>query len=485
LNVLFVTSEAFPLIKTGGLADVSGSLPKALLDSATFSGSVRLLIPGYNDVLSKLQSPQRIASVEVFGQHCDLVAGLMPDSALEVIAVRCPALFERIGGPYNDVTGIDWPDNPLRFGTFSRIASLLCSRYSPIPDWRPDIIHCNDWQSGLALAYLKLVDHASVKSLFSIHNLAFQGNFDPAWVSRLGLPLDHFNINGFEFYQQLSFLKAGIFYADQISTVSPTYAQEIQTEAFGFGLQGLLKTRSAELTGILNGIDTHEWNPTTDQYLPTHYSAKQISGKKDVKRALQARLALDHEEHAPLLGVVSRLTHQKGLDLLAEIIPQLVVEGCQFAVLGSGDRTIEARFNTMSRQYPGRVSVNIGYHEALSHNIMAGADMFIMPSRFEPCGLNQLYGLTYGTPPIVSDTGGLADSVCHTTELTLKDKTATGFVVKNVSAPALLVTIQQALQYWADEKTWQKIQLNGMKKDVSWASQAIAYLNLYQKTLEK
>jgi starch synthase len=483
LRVLFATSEAHPLIKTGGLADVSGALPKALSQLKQFKGDIKILIPAYSAVLAKLKSPQTFANIEVLGQSCTLIAGKMPDSNLDVIAIQNAALYERAGGPYSDENGADWPDNALRFGVLSRVASLLCSKNSPLKNWQPDLIQCNDWQTGLAPAYMKLVDKSTTKSILSIHNLAFQGCFDASWISKLALPVAQYQINGFEYYGQLSFLKAGIFYADKLCTVSPTYAQEIQTEKFGFGMQGLLKARSGDLTGILNGIDTQEWNPATDTHLIKNYSNRRIAGKKAVKHALQQHLGLQIDAAAPLLGIVSRLAYQKGLDLLPEIMPKLIQQGCQFAILGSGDKALEASFNTLAERYPTQVSMNTGYHEHLSHNIMAGCDMFVMPSRFEPCGLNQLYGLAYGTPPIVSLTGGLADSVRDINELSLKNNTATGFVVKNVNSASLLVTIERAINVWKDKKIWRQIQKNGMQRDISWDSSAINYLALYEKTL--
>lgn len=279
------------------------------------------------------------------------------------------------------------------------------------------------------------------------------------------------------------FWKRDFFYADKLSTVSPTYAQEIQTETFGFGMQGLLQIRKEDLTGILNGIDTEEWSPEKDPSLIKNYSASDLSGKTAVKKALQEQLGLHVDADAPLLGVVSRLTHQKGLDLLPGIMPQLIAQGCQFAILGSGDKALEASFNDLAQKTPGQVSMTTGYNEHLSHNIMAGCDMFVMPSRFEPCGLNQLYGLAYGTPPIVNATGGLADSVCDTNETTLNNDTATGFVMKNVSSASLLVTIEHALTIWKNKTLWQKIQRNGMQQDIGWDSSAKAYLKLYEKTL--
>jgi starch synthase len=485
LRVLFATSEAYPLIKTGGLADVSGALPKAISQLKQFSGDIRILIPGYSAVLSKLKSPQIGAKIEVLGHACTLITGKMPDSGLSIIAIQNAHLYERADSPYNDENGVDWVDNALRFGVLSRVASLLCSKNSPITDWQPDLIQCNDWQTGLAPAYMKLVDKSTTKSILSIHNLAFQGCFDASWMKPLELPVENFQINGFEYYGQISFLKAGLFYADKLSTVSPTYAQEIQTATFGFGLQGLLQARKGDLTGILNGIDTHEWNPASDVHLTKNYSDKRITGKKAVKHALQQQLGLQIDADAPLLGIVSRLTYQKGLDLLPAIMPKLIKQGYQFAILGSGDKALEASFNTLAERFPAQIAMNTGYHEHLSHNIMAGCDMFVMPSRFEPCGLNQLYGLAYGTPPIVSLTGGLADSVCDTNALSLKHNTATGFVVKNVTSASLLVTIERAVGIWQDKKTWRKIQRNGMKRNISWDSSAVDYLALYEKTLTK
>ena len=485
MRVLFATSEAYPLIKTGGLADVSGALPKAISQLAAFTGDIKIVMPAYSAVLAKLNNIQTIANIHVLGQACAIITGNMPDNGLEVIAIQNAFLYERAGGPYSDENGTDWPDNPLRFGVLSRVASLLCSTSSPIKNWLPDLIHCNDWQTGLTPAYMKLLDNSQTKSVFSIHNIAFQGCFDASWVQQLDLPAAHFQMDGFEYFKQLSFLKAGLFYADKLCTVSPTYAQEIQTTQFGFGLEGLLQTRAADLKGIVNGIDAHEWNPATDVHLPKNYNNGRITNKRVVKHALQQQLGLNIDANAPLLGVVSRLTHQKGLDCLPDIMPKLIKQGCQFAILGSGDKALEAQFNELAESFPSQISMNTGYHEHLSHNIMAGCDMFIMPSRFEPCGLNQLYGLAYGTPPIVNATGGLADTVCDTTELSLKNNSATGFVVKSVTSASLLVTIQQAITIWQDKKTWRKIQKNGMTRDISWAPSAYDYLNYYKNTIKK
>jgi starch synthase len=482
VHVLFVTSEAFPLIKTGGLADVSGALPKAIKNLSNFSGDIKILLPAYLGVLEKLQSARHIATLEALGELCDLYIGKMPDSNVEVIAVQNTSLYERDGSPYNDINGNDWPDNALRFGVLSRIASLLSTASSPF-NWHPDLIHCNDWQTGLTPIYVKFVDKTPAKTLFSIHNMAYQGNFDASIMNQLQLPPALFNMNGYEFYNQISFMKAGLYYADYLSTVSPTYAKEIQTMDYGFGMHGLLKTRQDKLSGILNGIDKKEWNPETDPYLNAHYSTANMSGKKTIKKDLQKALKLSIDADAPLLGIVSRFAYQKGLDLLPQIIPTLVADGCQIAILGSGEKSLEESFNNLQKSYPNQIGVKIGYNEILSHHIMAGADIFIMPSRFEPCGLNQLYGLTYGTPPIVTATGGLADSVVDSNAITIHNNTATGFVIKNVTQVSLLVAIRRAVDLWKDKKTWRRIQKNGMKTNVSWSSSAISYLELYKKTL--
>jgi starch synthase len=480
LRVLFVSSEIFPLIKTGGLADVSGALPAALQSSGV---EVKCLIPGYSAVLDKVENKTTLGTLEVFKNiSCELISATIPNTQHELIIIKHAGLYERDGGPYSHPQGHDWSDNPMRFGVLSKVASLL-SIYQSFWSWVPDIVHCNDWQTGLTPYYMRQQGLTEAKSLLSIHNIAFQGNFEQHWLNSLELSPADFQIEGFEFYQQVSFLKAGIFYADQLSTVSPTYALEIQTEAFGFGLQGLLQVRSADITGILNGIDTEEWNPSADPYLPHAYSDKQLAGKSLVKAALQEHLHLNISPSTPLFGVVSRLTHQKGLDILIESMPELIDLGCQFAILGGGEKSFETQFLAYAEQHPNQVSVTIGYNEPLSHLVMAGVDIFIMPSRFEPCGLNQLYGLRYGTPPVVSNTGGLADSICHTNDETIKNNTATGFVIENVSKMSLLVTIKQALSIWKDQKTWKKIQKNGMRKDVGWKHSANAYIALYQKLL--
>lgn len=486
MKVLFVSSEVFPLIKTGGLADVSGSLPAALQKLGV---DVRLLIPGYPAVLNQLNQLQHVAFLDHLPTigRAELLLGQLPHSNIPVITIKAPSLFEREGGPYANSHGQEWQDNPARFAVLSKVAAILGSAHTPLT-WHPHIVHCNDWQTGLTPAYLTLTEphpkQGKTRSVMSLHNMAFQGCYPSHWVEPLGLPRNHFSIEGFEYHHQLSFLKAGIFYADTITTVSPRYAKEIQTPTFGFGLEGLLTKRGDDIKGILNGIDPNEWNPEIDPHLIKNYTANRISGKKQVKKALQQQLGLSVDSQTPLLGVVSRLTHQKGLDMLLSNLDSLLDMGCQLALLGSGDSALENAFQTTASQQADKVSVTIGYNEGLAHQIMAGSDMFIMPSRFEPCGLNQLYGLAYGTPPIVNATGGLADSIIDNTPAHIKNNTANGFVMTEPSAEGLLSCITRAVNtFKSEEKTWRQLQKNGMSQDLSWNKSALEYLQVYQETL--
>lgn len=484
MKVLFVSSEVFPLIKTGGLADVSGSLPSALQHLGV---DIRILMPGYPSVLNQLQNLRSICTLNDIPviANTEILMGTIAETQIEVMVIKSSTLYEREGGPYADINGEEWPDNALRFGVLSRVAAVLAGEQSPLADWQPDIVHCNDWQTGLTPAYMKLLEDTKAKSIISLHNMAFQGCFPAEWVSILGLPASSFTVEGFEYYGQLSYLKAGIYYADAISTVSPSYAKEIQTSEFGFGLEGLLTTRGNEIKGILNGIETEEWNPDTDLHLIKTYSAAKMAGKKQVKKALQKKLELHLDANAPLLGVVSRLTHQKGLDMLLPNMQHLLDAGCQLALLGNGDTALESAFEAIAINNPGRVSVTIGYNEPLSHQVMAGCDLFLMPSRFEPCGLNQLYGLAYGTPPIVNATGGLADSVVDSNEINIKNNTANGFVMSETSAEALLACLVRALALFNnDAKTWRKIQKNGMSQNLSWDKSALEYLEMYTTLVE-
>ena len=479
LKVLFATSEMAPLIKTGGLADVSGALPVAL---RALGVDVRVLLPGYTPVLAQLSQHEVVATFDSLPGFppARLLAG---DTATDVplLVLDCPELYQRAGGPYQDTTGHDWVDNARRFAFLSRVAAILASGDTPLP-WRADILHCNDWQTGLAPAYLHFW-HARAPSVMAIHNMAFQGVFPPQVLGELHLPPSSFGIDGVEYYGNLSFLKAGLYYADHITTVSPNYANEIQHEHLGFGMQGLLAQRRDHLTGILNGIDTDEWNPAGDGYLAKTYSAARMTGKAANKQALQQRMGLAVEPDMPLLGVVSRFTYQKGLDLLLEIAPRLVDLPVQLAMLGSGEAGMQDAARALAARYPRNIAAHIGFSEELSHLIEAGADMFVMPSRFEPCGLNQLYSQRYGTPPIVHATGGLADSVTDCTAETLKDGSASGFVFSGMTADNLHATILRAVELYRDDKRWKNLRKNCMAKDFSWRRSAEAYLGVYRKAL--
>ncbi len=479
MRLLFATSEVFPLIKTGGLADVSGALPTALFATGQ---DVRIVLPAYRGILEKCQSPRLLGSLQAFADiRCDIYQTVLPGTHIPLLLIDYPPLYDRDGGPYQHPRYGDWEDNPLRFGLLSKVTALLAAP-NMLQDWQPEVVHCNDWQTGLAPYYLRQMG-SMAKSVFSIHNLAFQGNFHSDWRHRLTLDEQDFKPEGYEFYSHVSFMKAGLYFADALCTVSPTYAREIQTDQFGFGFQGLLQHRSMDLTGILNGIDTQVWNPATDSYLPVHYHIDKLAAKKEVKHALQTELGLNQDAHAPLLGVVSRLTYQKGLDMLGAIAHELLEHGCQLAVLGSGEQALEQQFQALMQRYPGQVSVTIGYHEPLSHRIMAGADIFVMPSRFEPCGLNQLYGLRYGTIPVVANTGGLADSIQGgevAPDGTLP-ATMTGFIMPQHNPWTLLVTLRQALTTFANAGQWQQLQKQAMRQDVSWETQAKRYMDLYQQ----
>lgn len=481
LKVLFATSEATPLIKTGGLADVSGALPAAL---RAIGVDVRILVPGYTQVMAQLAQHEAVATFDALPGFppARLLPGTMA-SGVPLLVLDCPNLYQRDGGPYQDASGHDWADNALRFGLLSKVAAVLGSNESPL-DWHPDLVHCNDWQTGLTPAWLRFA-HGSAPSVFAIHNLAFQGIFPPETVNDLHLPPSCFSIDGVEYYGSLSFLKAGLSYADHITTVSPNYAKEIQQDAFGFGMQGLLAERRDDLTGILNGIDTDEWNPATDRYLTKKFSAANMSGKAANKQALQSRLGLAIDADVPLLGVVSRFTHQKGLDMLLKIAPLLIKLPVQLAMLGSGEAKMQQAARGLARHYPGKIGAHIGFSEELSHLIEAGADIFVMPSRFEPCGLNQLYSQRYGTPPIVHAIGGLADSVVDCTGETLKDGSASGFMFHGMTAENLYAAIQRAVEFYHDQKKWKALRKNCMSKDFGWQASAEAYKAVYLKVLEQ
>ncbi|MBT9612184.1 MAG: glycogen synthase GlgA [Burkholderiales bacterium] len=477
-KILFATSEAHPLIKTGGLADVSGALPAAL---HALGVDIKILIPGYPAVLTQCphatlfaQLPNPFAPGRV-----EILESRMPESTLPVLIVRYDAFFNREGGPYQQVGGDDWLDNVLRFGLLSYVAAWLGSSGNASA-WQPDLIHCNDWQTGLAPAYLRFWPGRKPPVIMTIHNLAYQGVFGPESIPLLQLPAESFKMQGLEYYGNLSFLKAGVFYADRITTVSPTYAREIQHETLGFGMQGLLHERRAVLSGILNGIDMQEWDPQRDPHLPHRYSAKQLGNKAKNKAALQQELGLALDAHAPLVAIISRITYQKGSYLALGVMHDLAREGVQFALLGMGETAIELAFANLALEHPDRISVTIGYAEDMSHRIEAGADMFLMPSHYEPCGLNQMYSQRYGTPPIAHATGGLVDTIVNATPTHLASGDATGFLFREMTRPACNEAVRRAVRLYRDPQVWQQLQSAGMQRDFSWQNSALEYLKLYR-----
>ena len=478
LRILFATPECAPFVKTGGLADVSASLPAAV---RALGPDIKMLLPGYREVLAQLPDCSELARIAPRAAFpaARLLQGQMA-SGVPLYLLDCPEFYDREGGPYQTGAGSDWTDNALRFGLLSRVAALLGSASSPL-DWRAQVVHCNEWQTGLAPAYLRYAAGARATTLQTIHNLAFQGIFGAEFVAALGLPPDCFSPEGVEYYGKLSFLKAGLQLADAITTVSPGYALEIQGETLGFGLHGLLAARKDSLSGILNGIDTALWNPATDPLIASRYAADTLALKAGNKRALQRHLGLTATPELPLFAVVSRLTEQKGLDWLLAIAPPMLALPAQLVLLGGGDAELERSFLALAQSLPQQVSTTIGFDETLAHLIEAGADVFLMPSRFEPCGMNQMYSQRYGTPPIVRATGGLADTVIDCTPSTLGDGSASGFVFREPSAAALLAAIQRAADAWRDSATWRKLQQNGMARDFGWDASARRYAEIYAR----
>jgi starch synthase len=473
-KILFVTSEVHPLIKTGGLADVSGSLPKAL---AGLGQDVRLIMPNYL-AIKHTKDTRFLCSLRVDNRDVNLLETEMPGSDVKVLLVDYPEFFNRPGNPYLDELGDSWPDNAERFALFCRIAVEVAMDRA-YQDWQPDVVHCNDWQSGLVPALLSL-EPGRPATVFTIHNLAYQGLFPTEQILGLNLPGQLWHPEGLEFFHMLSFIKGGLVYADRISTVSPTYALEIQTATFGYGLEGLLTHRKDDLSGILNGIDLEIWNPESDPLIAKQYSASSLPDKVHNKTELQRKVGLPINKSIQLFGLIGRLVEQKGIDLIIDCLPKLMAMPVQFVLLGAGDKDYEERLQNLAQVYPDKMAIAKGYDEPLAHLIEAGVDVFLMPSRFEPCGLNQMYSQRYGTLPIVRNTGGLADTVVDVLPDTIASNTATGFVFNEASASSLLEAIKRAVMLYSDKVTWAKIQANGMKIDFSWRHSAEQYLALYR-----
>jgi len=473
-KILFVTSEAHPLIKTGGLADVCGSLPKAL---AELSQDIKLIIPNYQ-ALKITENIRFLCSIRVDNRNINILETCMPESHVTVWLVDYPTYFNYPGNPYVDEKGDPWPINAERFALFCRIA-VEAAMDRVHQDWKPDIVHCNDWQTGLVPALLSL-EHDRPSTVFTIHNMAYQGLFPASTAAALNLPGKLWHPAGLEFHEMLSFIKGGLVYADEITTVSPTYALEIQTPEFGYGLEGLLDHRKEFLGGIINGIDMDQWDPETDPYITQHFSVATLDKKRLNKTELQRRFALPINDRVPLFGLIGRLVEQKGIDLILECLPEMVTMNMQFVLLGSGDKDFEKQLQNLADLYPDKIAITIGYDESLAHLIEAGVDIFLMPSRFEPCGLNQMYSQRYGTIPIVRKTGGLADTVVDTLPETLANHIASGIIFNEASSSSLLEAIKRALILYSIPDAWKKIQTNAMKKDFSWQRSAEQYLALYE-----
>ena len=417
MKVLEAASEIFPLVKTGGLADVMGALPGALAGQGL---TVRTLVPGYPAVVAALEGAEAVYAIpSLHGGAARVLSGQA--SGHDLFVLDAPHLYDRTGNPYMGPDRHDWPDNPQRFAALARVAADI--GLGAIPGWVPDAVHCHDWQTGLAPAYLALAGGARPRTVMTIHNLAFTGQVPMALWRELGLPGEALGVEGVEFYGAIGFMKAGLYYADAITTVSPTYAAEIQTAAFGCGFDGLLRSRAAVLHGILNGIDDAVWNPWTDPHLPARFRRGHLRNKPKCKAALQAGFGLEARPDALLLGIVSRLTGQKGVDLVLDALPGVLDRGAQLAVLGSGDAALEDRFRAAGAAHAahaGQAAAVIGYDEALSHQMMAGCDAILVPSRFEPCGLTQMTAMRYGALPMVTRVGGLADTVVDANEAALR-----------------------------------------------------------------
>lgn len=477
-KILFASSEVHPIIKTGGLADVCGSLPIAI---KTLRRDIKVIMPAYTDALSKLSKIKTIATLQLDGVSTPvrLLETRLPGSSVTLWLVDSPQHFERPGNPYTNEQGKDWPDNAQRFAVFSKAVAAIALKQAGL-DWQPDLVHCHDWQTGLIPALLASEPNAPA-TVFTIHNLAYQGLFTWQQFKSLALPEKLWSHDSMEFYDQFSFIKGGIIYADMINTVSPRYAQEICTKQFGCGLEGLLSQKGNQLTGILNGVDYSQWNPSQDPHLRHNYNTHSFHYRILNKTDLQRRFGLIPNESIPLIGMIGRLVSQKGFDLLLSALPKLTQQPVQFVILGSGEQALQDQLLEATLQYPEQIAAVIGYDEALAHQIEGGADIFLMPSRFEPCGLNQIYSLRYGTIPIVHRTGGLVNTVINATDDTIQKGTATGFLFDDPSALSLTDAVQKALDLYKQPRLWKKLVFSAMQQDFSWRRSARLYLDLYSQ----
>ena len=482
MRVLHVAAEVFPLVKTGGLADVTAALPPAL---ARAGADVRLLLPGLPAIAESVSQQKKVAEIgPAFGAaSVTLRLGRLPGSGVPAYVIDAPLLYRRGGGPYQDGDGLDWPDNLQRFALLSWTAAQLGGGALD-PRWQPDVVHAHDWHAAPACAYMHAHPASNAAAtVFTVHNLAYQGVFPHGDFALLGLPARYMTPGGLEFHGEVSCMKAGLKFADRVTTVSPTYAREIATPEFGAGLDGVIRGRGANVCGILNGVDRAVWSPATDAALPVRYDADRLDGKAACKAALQLEMGLAPDPTAPLVAVLSRLTSQKGLDLVLAALPAALAHGVQWAVVGTGEPALEAAFREAERAHPGRVAVRIAYDEVLAHRLIAGADAIAMPSRFEPCGLTQLYGLAYGTLPVVRRVGGLADTVVDASPAHLAEGLATGFQFDLASSQALEVGLERMVALYRRPDAWRRTMRHAMAQDFSWDHAAEQYLALYGEAL--
>ncbi|MBO0906025.1 glycogen synthase GlgA [Jiella sonneratiae] len=481
MRVLSIASEVFPLIKTGGLADVAGALPSALAEHGC---DVVTMLPGYPVVLRAIEKagakPEVLPLDPVLGNDARIFAVAL--DGLKLFVLDCPALYDRLGGPYTDAGGHDFPDNWMRFAALSKAGARVAQ--GAIDGFRPDIVHAHDWQAALTPVYLAASNRPRPRTVLTIHNLAFQGNYPSQVFPDLDLPAATWSIEGVEYYGNVGFLKGGLHACDLVTTVSPTYAKEIVTDGGGMGLDGLLRGRGTRLVGIVNGIDTGVWNPEADPAIAAHYSAGNLRARAHNKRAIEGEFGLRRED-GPIFAVVSRLTWQKGLDLVAGACNALLERGIRLVVVGSGEAMIEGAFQAAHSRQPDRVGVRIGYDETLSHRVQAGADAILIPSRFEPCGLTQLYGLRYGCIPIVAQVGGLADTVVDANYAAVSAGAATGVIFSPPDEATLVAAVDRALGLYEQPAVWRKMQVAAMKSDVSWIKSARLYAALYRDLLKE
>lgn len=478
MQVLSVTPEIFPLIKTGGLADVTGALPIALAAKGVI---MRTLIPGFPTVMAAFKKKKAVLQYPLL-QGAKASVHSVQIAGLELFVLDAPHLFDRPGGPYGNATGVDWPDNWRRFAALSQVGGDIAG--GAISGYQPDIVHAHDWQSAMTLAYMRYGKAVGIPSMMTVHNLAFQGQFGAGIFGELGLPAVAMALDGVEYYGGVGFLKAGLQAAWAITTVSPTYAQEIRSPEFGMGLDGLINMRSSDLYGIVNGIDTGIWDPETDKHLVSTYTARTLKARAPNRAAVEERFSLDRDD-SPIVCVISRLTWQKGMDILALVVDGIVARGARLAILGSGDAGLEGALLAAAARHRGRIGVVIGYDEGLSHIMQGGCDAIVIPSRFEPCGLTQLYGLRYGCVPVVARTGGLADTVIDANEAAVSAGVATGFQFTPNNGGALLHALRRLVDAHASPAVWESLQRQGMKADVSWDKSAEKYVELYRSLLSK